>query len=96
MPDSSIARWIRTARKVVLIDGCFLRCHGRILEKLLDEDRLAQFDAHSVHRRYNDIFDAEDVVEAERMAGAGQVASHVLDRLAGLGVGVGEQATSDR
>src|SRR5512134_281642 len=32
VPDSSIAKWFTTASKVVLIDGCFLRCHGRILE----------------------------------------------------------------
>ncbi len=28
VPDSAIARWIKAAEKVVLIDGCFLRCHG--------------------------------------------------------------------
>ncbi len=27
VPHSAIAEWIRTAEKVVLIDGCFLRCH---------------------------------------------------------------------
>lgn len=77
VPDSSIARWIKTAGKVVLIDGCFLRCHGRILGKMLDEDRLIQFDALTVYKKYNDIFDADDVPEAERMATARQVADYV-------------------
>ena len=35
VPESAIARWISAAEKVVLIDGCFLRCHGRILENII-------------------------------------------------------------
>jgi len=82
VPDSAIARWIKTARKVVLIDGCFLRCHGRMLESVLQPDRLAQFDALAVYKKYTDVFDVDDVSEAERMAAARQVADHVLARLA--------------
>lgn len=78
VPDSSIARWFKTASKVVLIDGCFLRCHGRILEDMLDGDKLIQFDALAVYKTYNDIFDVEDVPEAERTATARQVADYVL------------------
>jgi uncharacterized metal-binding protein len=43
VPGSAIASWIKDAEKVVLIDGCFLRCHGRILERMLNEDQLVQF-----------------------------------------------------
>ena len=78
VPDSSIARWFRKASKVVLIDGCFLRCHGRILERELDGDKLIQFDALSVYKKYNDIFDIDDVPETERLATARKVADHVL------------------
>ncbi|MHC4406474.1 MAG: putative zinc-binding protein [Planctomycetota bacterium] len=78
VPDSSIARWFKTADKVVLIDGCFLRCHGRILQGMLGGDKLIQFDALAVHRKYSDIFDVDDVPEAERMATARQVADYVL------------------
>ena len=81
VPGSSIAQWFKTAAKVVLIDGCFLRCHGRILEQMLDRDKLIQFDALAVYKKYNDIFDAEDVPDAERMATARQVADHVLSCL---------------
>lgn len=81
VPDSSIARWIDTAGKVVLIDGCFLRCHGRILERMLDPKKLIQFDALAVYRKYTDVFDVDDVPEAERAATARQVADHVLARL---------------
>jgi uncharacterized metal-binding protein len=81
VPESSIAQWFNAASKVVLIDGCFLRCHGRILERMLDGDKLIQFDALAVYKKYSDIFDVDDVPEAERMATARQVADHVLDRL---------------
>ena len=81
VPDSSIARWINTASKVVVIDGCFLRCHGRILERMLDPEKLIQFDALAVYRKYTDVFDVDDVPEAERAATARQVADHVLARL---------------
>ncbi len=81
VPDSAIARWIKTANKVVLIDGCFLRCHGRVIENLIDEDRLIQFDALSHYNRYTDIFDYDDVPEDERKAVAQSVADWVLGSL---------------
>ena len=31
VPDSSMARWVREADKIIMIDGCFLKCVGRIL-----------------------------------------------------------------
>lgn len=82
VPHSAIARWINGAGKVVVVDGCFLRCHGRILQNHLDEDQLLQFDALAVYKKYNDIFDADEVPEAERIAAARQVADHVLSALA--------------
>jgi hypothetical protein len=65
----------------VLIDGCFLRCCGRIIENLLEKDKLAQFDALSVYRKYTDVFDIDDVPEAERKEAARQVADSVLAAL---------------
>ena len=81
VPDSAIARWIKSAGKVVLIDGCFLRCQGRMLENLIDERKLIQFDALSHHKRYSDIFDSDDVPEDERKAVAQSVAAWVLESL---------------
>ncbi len=78
VPDSAMARWIREADKVVLIDGCFLRCHGRIIESLIGKDRLRQFDALSVYKKYTDVFDIDAVPEAERNKAARQVADAVL------------------
>ena len=81
VPESAIARWISMAEKVVLIDGCFLRCHGRLIENLIDRQKLIQFDALSHHKKYNDIFDYDDVLEDERKKVAQSVADWVLDRL---------------
>lgn len=78
VPASAIAGWMNEAKKVVVIDGCFLHCHGRILKNLIDEDKIAQFDALSVYNKYTDIFDIDDVPEEERKRVARQVADKVL------------------
>ncbi|MHC4171981.1 MAG: putative zinc-binding protein [Planctomycetota bacterium] len=78
VPDSAMAQWAKKAEKVVLIDGCFLRCHGRIIENLLEKNKLVQYDALSVYRKYTDVFDIDDVPEAERKEVARQVADSVL------------------
>jgi uncharacterized metal-binding protein len=83
VPESSIARWMKTAEKVVLIDGCFLRCHGRILANIIDREKLIQFDALSHYNRYTDIFDYDDVPEKERKEVAQSVANWVIKSLNG-------------
>jgi uncharacterized metal-binding protein len=81
VPESAIAKWTGTADKIILIDGFFLRCHGRAMEALLGRERLIQFDALSHYKRYSDIFDMDDVPAAERSEVAQSVASWVLNSL---------------
>ena len=81
VPASALAQWMKSAEKVVLIDGCFLHCHGRVLENLLGKERLAQFDAHSYYKKYNENFDIDEVPETERRAAARLVADAVLAEL---------------
>jgi uncharacterized metal-binding protein len=81
VPGSGLAEWMRTAEKVVLIDGCFLHCHGRVLEHLVGSDRLTVFDALSYYRKYTEHFDIDSVPEAERMQAARLVADTVLAEL---------------
>ncbi len=78
VPDSGISKWIKNSEKVVLIDGCFLRCHGRILENLIDEEKLVHFDALSHYKRYQNLFDIDSVSEDERREVARDVADWVL------------------
>jgi uncharacterized metal-binding protein len=81
VPDSAMANWVTNADKVVLIDGCFLRCHGRIVENLVGKEKLVQFDALSHYGKYMDVFDIDAVPEAERIETARQVADWVLAEL---------------
>jgi uncharacterized metal-binding protein len=82
VPDSAMAKWVKHAEKVVLIDGCFLRCHGRILENLVEKPKLVQFDALSHYNKYTDRFDVDSVPEEERQRVGRSVAEWVLANLA--------------
>ncbi len=78
VPNSSMARWVRESEKVVMIDGCFLQCHGRILKNLIDEERVFHIDALKLHNRYSDIFEADLVPEPDRKEVARRVAVRIL------------------
>jgi len=66
VPQAELARWVREAEKVVVIDGCSLFCHSRIAENIIIKDKLAIFDALSINRKYADLMDVDDVSETER------------------------------
>lgn len=78
VPHSSMARWVKEADQVVMIDGCFLKCIGRILNNQVDQEKIIQIDALSLYHKYTDIFDMEAVPEAERIETARQVADQIL------------------
>ncbi|MGE5790944.1 MAG: putative zinc-binding protein [Syntrophaceae bacterium] len=80
-PHSAIAQWMHEAEKVVVIDGCFMKCHGRILRDLIGEEKLQQFDALSLYKKYTDRMSIDDVPEVERKATAREVAVRILDSL---------------
>jgi hypothetical protein len=81
VPHSSMARWVQGADTTVMIDGCFLQCHGRVLRKLIGEDKVVQVDALPLYRKYTDIFRMDDVPEEERKAVARQVADKIIAML---------------
>ncbi len=81
VPHSSMARWVKKADQAIMIDGCFLMCHGRILKNLIDEEKMIQIDALPLHKKYNDIFLMDDVPEAEQKAVARQVADKIMAML---------------
>jgi len=81
VPDSAMARWVKQAPQVVVIDGCHLRCHGRIVENLVEPGRMRGFDALSRYRKYGEIFDIDGVPEPERRAVAEDVAAWVAGQL---------------
>ncbi len=93
VPQSALAQWIKKAGKIVLIDGCFLRCHGRILENLIGKENLVQFDALSFYGEYTDRFDINSVPETVRKETARIVADIVLAELKKT-LGAGSPATT--
>lgn len=83
VPHSGMARWVKGAKKVVVIDGCFLKCHGRALKNMVGAEKLVQFDALKLYGKYRDVFLMDDVSESERKAVSGQVAEKIFGMLKG-------------
>ena len=81
VPHSSMAAWVKGAEKSVMLDGCFLQCHGRVLKKLIGEDKVVQIDALPLYKKYTDVFLMGDVPEEERKAVAREVADKIIAKL---------------
>jgi uncharacterized metal-binding protein len=81
VPHSTMARWVEEAPRVVMIDGCFLLCLGRILNNFVDAEKIIHIDTLPMHKKYGDVFLYTDVPEAEREEVAGQVADKILTKL---------------
>lgn len=81
VPHSAMTSWVKRSDKTVMIDGCFLKCHGRILNELVPENRVIHIDALPLHKQYNEIFLMDDVPEADRKAVARQVADQIIVNL---------------
>jgi uncharacterized metal-binding protein len=73
-----MARWVQEAGQIVMIDGCFLKCIGRILNNQVDQEKIIHIDALSLYHKYTDLFDMEAVPEAERIETARQIADQIL------------------
>ena len=81
VPHSSMAGWVKDARQSIMIDGCFLKCHGRVLQGLVRKERMVQIDALPFYKKYTDIFLMDDVPEDERKAVARHVADKIISKL---------------
>jgi hypothetical protein len=80
VPHSAMAAWVKGA------DGCFLKCHGRVLKKLIGEKKVIHIDALPLYKKYTDVFLIDDVPEQERKAVARQVADKIIAKLRHDGV----------
>jgi uncharacterized metal-binding protein len=89
VPESSMARWVKAADKSLVIDGCFLKCHGRVLSQLFGAAKVVHIDALPLHKKYSDIFSMDDVPDAERQAVARQVADKIIAMLRTQGLACG-------
>ena len=86
VPHSSMTQWVRGAERVIMIDGCFLKCHGRVLKKLIDEQKVVHIDALPLYKKYTDLFSMDDVPEDERKAVARTVADTIIAQLSHSGI----------
>ena len=81
VPHSSMSAWVKGAPKSIMIDGCFLKCHGRVLKSLVSEEQVIHVDALPLYKKYTDIFLMDDVPEDERKAVAREVADKIIAKL---------------
>jgi uncharacterized metal-binding protein len=79
VPHSAMAKWVKgESDKIVMIDGCFLTCVGRILNNLVEHDKIIHFDILPMYDKYKDLFAMDDVPVEERQAIARKVADKLL------------------
>ncbi len=81
VPHSSMTDWVKGAEKVVVIDGCFLSCLGRVLENVIDKDKIIHIDSNPLYKEYSDVFLYTDVPEDARNKLAREVADKILEKL---------------
>lgn len=81
VPHSAMAAWVKGAEKSLMLDGCFLKCHGRVLRNLVGDEKVVHIDVLPFYKKYTDIFLMEDVPEEERKATARQVADKIIAKL---------------
>ncbi len=81
VPHSGMARWVREAETVVVVDGCFLRCQARQMRSMLRPDQLVAIDVLPFYQKYTDKFDIDDVPETERNAVAEEIAGRIVAQL---------------
>ncbi len=81
VPHSAMASWVKRSEKAIMIDGCFLKCHGRVLKGLIGEEQVVEIDALPLHKKYSNIFSMGDVPEDELKAVARQVADEIIATL---------------
>jgi uncharacterized metal-binding protein len=81
VPHSTMTSWVKGAEEVIVIDGCFLRCIGRIMDNMVDKGKMTNLDILPMYKQYSDTFLYTDVPEETRNELAREVAEKVLGQL---------------
>jgi uncharacterized metal-binding protein len=81
VPHSAMTAWVKEAGEVVVIDGCFLKCIGRVAENVIDNEKVINIDAYPFYKEYSDTFLYTDVPEETRNRLARKVADKILEKL---------------
>ena len=48
VPHSTMARWVKEADQVIMVNGCFLKCVGRVLNNLVDQRKSSILTRYSI------------------------------------------------
>lgn len=96
VPHSAMARWVKQADRVIMIDGCFLRCIGRLMNNLVNRDAQVHVDALSLHKQYSTVFHMDEVAESERKETAQLAADRILALLKNEAIPVSGKASACR
>jgi hypothetical protein len=59
--------WVKTGGKVLVIDGCFMSCPGKVLKNLIDKEKIINAGENPLYREYSDFFLYTDVPEGGRI-----------------------------
>jgi len=51
-----------------MLEGSGAKCIGRVLNNLVDDAIIVHIEALPLYKKYTDVFDMEDVPEAERIS----------------------------
>ena len=61
-----------------MVDGCFLRCIGRLMNNLVNREAIVHIDALTLHKKYSTVFHMDEVAESERKETARLTADRIL------------------
>ncbi len=81
VPHSAMATWVKESEQVIMIDGCFLHCIGRVINNIASKESIVHIDALGLHKKYSKVFHMDDVPESERKETAQFTADKILDLL---------------
>ncbi len=81
VPYSAMNSWVKEADKAVVIDGCFLKCIGRVMKNVIEEKKVISIDAFPLYKEYKEAFLYTDVPEETRNRLAREVADKGLEEL---------------
>ncbi len=81
VPYSAMNSWVKEADKAVVIDGCFLKCIGRVMKNVIEEKKVISIDAFPLYKEYKEAFLYTAVPEETRNRLAREVADKGLEEL---------------
>lgn len=81
VPYSSMAKWVKSSSTVIMIDGCFLSCHGRVLKNIVKSKKILHINAHSIHKKHGNDFAIGEILDTDLNELASQVVETIRAKM---------------